>query len=761
MLKRFGFALYFLATAGCALITSRPDEPAEDRLSVFPTTGLDTRGALSIRWDDHMVPMIEAEKDEDVPYALGLIHAHLRMNQLELMRRLSQGRVSEMAGPLTVDYDHLIRILNFGKSTSATIAAMPLETLQWAERFLKGLNQYIQRDPSHVPPDLRALGIDRLEPWTLEELVTAWKFASLDVNWLVYFPYLQLVNKPEFAKAWKSLIDVGNQSVPSSLSMFDFTKTGSNSIVIGKAKSKSGHGMIANDPHLGLTIPNLWFLVGYKSPSYRAIGLMIPSLPAIVVGRNTDIAWGGTNMWGVSTHLFQLSEDQVARAEKRTETIKVRDWLNREVTIRTTEWGPVISDSAVFGHKLKPTSLKWVGHEVSDELTSFLKANRAQSALEFRQAFATYAVSAQNLLVADHEGNIGHVLAIRKPLRPDPTNKDLLQPTNNNWIGFKNPTELPFVYNPKSGYIASANNKPVDSENDLGWFYQSSDRVRRWQSLADASAESSVDTQTLKTWQRDTFSESSLNIVETLVSKISDLKRASAAKASSTERDDLKIATIERNSLWLALTQWNGFYSAESNGPVAFECLMSVMLPKLLKQDFKDRDILELLARSASWKSLAIDQLSQLDAHKTVELINGSIAQAEAHFRRHATWGDMHRVTVAHFLSNLPLIGARYKFDEFGIDGGSDTLFKTATPLNGEKATSSFGTNARHISDLASLDENYFVLFGGQDGWLKSKQTFDQVALWRSGNYLQLPLSDEKIPLVFKRELKLTSTQNH
>ncbi len=740
--------------SACSMITTRPVFTHEDRLAFFPTRNLPTTGTLTIRWEDHMIPFVEAEKDSDVPFALGLIHAHLRLGQLEWMRRISQGRISEMAGPFTINFDHSIRILNFGKAAAETFAAMPPETRQWTERFLEGINLYIKRNPDLIPVDLKALGISKIEPWTALELITVWKLASTDVNWMIYFSFLQAVAQSDDPKsieaAWEKLLAVGAQSVPSFSAaedplgqlLFSYTKSGSNSIVVGKSKSVSGHGLIASDPHLGLSIPNFWLIAGFKSPSYRAVGLMIPSLPVIALGRNPTLAWGGTNMWGLSSHLFALTDQEIAAAKSHEDVIQVRGWFNKTVTIRTTPWGPVISDSPFFKNKVKPTALRWVGHEVSDELSAFLKVNRAKTVLEFRSAFDSYAVSAQNFLAADVDGNIGHCLAVRHPLRPNPADHSLLQKTTNNWIGFKKPTELPFVYNPASGYIASANNKPVDSEPDLGWFYQSSDRIRRWKALADGVPK--IDLPLLKKWQLDTFSESSLKIVHSMVEKINSFYPTNGSGSP-----------LNAYAVWKRFKTWDGNYEATSDGPVAFETMMSVTLPALLQRRYPNPEALELLSKSPSWKVILLEELDGISAPDLEKILLKHVAGAEQLFSQYPTWEDLHRIEANHLLANVPLLGSRYRFLEFGTGGGSDTLFKTAAPMTGKKAASYYGTNARHVSDLSDLDENYFVLFGGQDGWLLSDHTLDQIPLWRSGSSIRLPLSDEQVPVIFNRAITL------
>lgn len=728
------------------MLTTRPSaETVVDRLKQFPTSELPISGTLSVRWDDHMIPFIEAEKDEDLPFALGMVHAHLRLAQLEIMRFASQGRVSELIGPFGVDVDRTLRILNFGKATNESIASMPAETKLWASRFVEGLNLYIGRNQDHLPVDLRALGVSKISPWTLEDLLTVWRLASIDVNWGIYFSALSKINQPDFEVVWKKMLELGAQSSPSFTTedqklgqlLFGFTKTGSNSIVIGKKKSASGAGIIANDPHLGMMLPSLWLIGGFHSPSYHALGLMIPSLPAIALGRNDAIAWGGTNMWGLSTYLYALTDEEAATAKSRTESISVRTWFNSKVTIRTTKWGPIISDSPYLKKMKRPIAFAWVGHEPSDELTAFLKANRAQNISEFRQAFDTYGVSAQNFLVTDRAGNIGHVLAYKQPLRPDSKNKDLLQPTSNFWTSFRKPTEMPFAYNPPKGYIASANNRPVETDPEIGWFFQSSDRIDRWQELVDKSGP--VDIEMLKKWQMDTFSPTGFRVQNELVRRL--------GSSRSPE--------INNSALWTEFKKWDGYYRADSRGPVAFETLMASFAPLLLSKKGFDENSIPTFVNSPSWKRLTLKEMSSLPDSEIEALTQSALESATPKFEKYQSWQEMHRLEVAHILARLPLVGSRYRFDEFGYGGGADTILKTSVSLSGEKATSGYGTDARHISDLSNPDENYFVIFGGQDGWLTSPQTSDQIALWREGKYIRLPLSKKNLPTVFTHELVL------
>ena len=213
------------------------------------------------------------------------------------------------------------------------------------------------------------------------------------------------------------------------------SRSGSNSLAIAGRRTKTGAALMANDPHLGLVLPNLWLLAGVKSPSFHAVGLMVPGLPFFAVGRNKMIAWGGTNMRAASSDLYDASKLAPGAITTRKETVKVRWWFDQEVSVRETALGPIISDAPLIETGTgKPLALAWVGHQQSDEITAMLKVSRAGSFAEFKKAFESFAVSAQNMLYADVEGNIGQVMAMRLPVRSARPPRDLVLDPNRNFF---------------------------------------------------------------------------------------------------------------------------------------------------------------------------------------------------------------------------------------------------------------------------------------------------------------------------------------
>src|SRR5262245_13832012 len=207
-------ALAFLLLGACALFTPLPRETTlADRLAAFPTKGLPLDNPVTLYWDDHQIPFIEAASDRDAAFVLGLVHAHLRLGQMEVLRRISQGRLAEMGGPLAIDIDHSLRILDYGKAAPAILAAMPTSTREWLDAFVAGVNHY-QATATTLPHEYALLGLAR-EPWRPEEIITVGRLASTDVTWLAWFRLLAQRDKPQWTALWPRIAAAGATSAPS------------------------------------------------------------------------------------------------------------------------------------------------------------------------------------------------------------------------------------------------------------------------------------------------------------------------------------------------------------------------------------------------------------------------------------------------------------------------------------------------------------------------------------------------------------------
>lgn len=742
-----GTVTVMTSLAGCAALSAK-QVTIEDRLEMFPGGTFPVDEPVTIRWNDHQVPFVEAQNDDDLAFALGLAHFHLRGGQMTLLKRIAHGRLSESAGPFTTEIDHALRIIDFAYASEDVVKNLPPDTKSWVANYVRGLNYY-QDNMKKRPPEFGLLNL-RKEPWRMEDVITIGRIASTDVNWLTLLGLMGERVKPEWEKTLANALEAGADPVTSFSGtrqralltdiLAGMSRSGSNSWAVSPEKSATGSALIASDPHLGLVLPNLWILAGMKSPNYHAVGFMIPGVPIVGVGRNPDMAWGGTNLRAAVSDLYDVARADNAQIVESESVIKTRLWFNKTVTLRRSAYGPILSDSDFLAKRPgEEIAIKWIGHEPRDQVTALLAAARASTPQEFREAFKTFAVSAQNMVFADKNGNIGQIIATTLPVRQyDSLDDIVLDPSDpkNEWQGYVNATDLPWALNPPEGFIASANNRPAITPVPLGFFFGGDDRVRRLQDVL--ASKDKITMADLTALQLDTKSPDAAAMNAVFVEEISRLE---GLEDQQTFIDDLK--------------KWDGDYQADSRGPVVFETLLYHLTPAVYGVETAE----EVPALQLQWHYLAkflVKDMKALEPETRRSMLRASVIAAAKDASNFENWGDMHQLKVGHLLSNAPVIGGRYVIEEFGVSGSRETPMKTAHNLVNEKHSASYGSQARHISDMSDMDENYFLLFGGEDGWIGSENFADMMPLWREGNYVRMPLRPETVAKEFKHVLTLS-----
>ncbi len=746
------FVLILLTTSCSTLLTYPDDLTQEERFADFPLQKAPIKNTVKIRWDSYSIPFIEAKNDSDLAFAVGAVHAHLRIDQLELLRLLSQGRLSEVAGPFSVveQVDYGLRMLNFSGAAKNSWAIMSEESREWITNFTAGLNWYI-KNLKKTPITHQAINRDVKEFTTLE-VITLSQVVASDLSWAIYIKYLKLAEN----KGWEKIFHRQLEEAKNSTATFDnskepaissliksFSKSGSNSVVVSGKKSDGPGALIANDPHVGLFLPNFWLLMGIKSPSYHAFGMMIPGVPIIGVGRNKHIAWGGTNMRGISSHLFDVSDLPESEITLRSETLK-RRWLwSKTVDIRETEYGPILSDLDFFDKEKLPfkVALDWVGRKGSDGIQTFLDVAKASNWEEFKKAFRAYNVSAMNMVYADDKGNIGMVAAYGQPVLKD-SNKtlELVKKRDNPIVRIKSPLEHPNPYNPSENFIASANNKPFESpEIPFAFGYANNDRVERLKEVT--SGKKKIKIEDLKKLQTDNFSRKSFQIAQRIVGAWNQTQE------------------FPKPTLIKELSQWDGHYKEDSSEALSFYGLSYSLWQHYLKR-WDDQPLIQQEEKdSMAWKDYLLTWLKDMPEERIVKLSKDSIVEVEEFKKEFNTWGEFLLQKQSTPLGMLPLVGERFRFENRAVSGSSDTVNKYNRRFDKEKEATSYGASARHISDLSSLDENYFVLNGGQDAWILNDQINDQAALWKRNEYIKIPLSWEKVKMYFSKKELLISPQ--
>ena len=716
------FFLFLIPSAlsGCVLFNRPPEAiPAGERLAALSSLPkLPVSDGSKILWNSYQVPYVIGETDRDGAFLFGLAHAHLRLGQMELFKRVGSGRLSEIAGPLVYDVDVAIRSLGIARAAKEIYTHLPDETREWIDAFTQGVNFY-KENVRELPHDFTIMGFDNSEPWRPEDSLIIARLTGADINWFAMLGLLKLKETESYERLYTLL-----QST---------AKWGSNSVVVDANRSATGSALVANDPHLGFTMPNFWIIAGLKTPSYKMVGMAVPGTPVFGFGRTPHLAWGGTNMRGWASDFVDVTDISEEKITRREESFGIRWWPDDSEEIRITPYGPIVSDLDVFDFpEGKDIALRWIGGLPIDDITPFLKASKARNGTEFRDAFQGYALPALNILYADNGGDTGHILATTLPKRnylfPDNLWRSM-KDSDADWANLQDASTLPAPEINKDGIITSSNNNPIPGKLPaVGWYFSPDDRALRAQSFLEQRKQ--ITLEDLKALQRDVYSAAGIKFRDALLGFFKDGKL---------DKDQKSVVQI--------LSDWDGNYSTDSRGAV----LIEVVLKSLAEDIYREREEeAQFLGRAQLLRMQVIHELQHMDKDLRHSYFLRALRKGKKPLESKTTWGDLHTLTVGHVLSGLPVIGSRYKIKDVPAPGSRQTFMKSAHGLVDAKHKARFGSQSRHLSDLSDLDANYFVLLGGQDGFIGSENFADQYSLWQNGEYIQMPLTDEIIEHFFR-----------
>ncbi len=465
------------------------------------------RGPVRIERDANGIPTIRAQSTDDVVFGLGFAHAQDRLWQLETHRRIGSGRLAEAFGVPAVESDKFLRALGVKRAAQAQWEKASPLLRDAMTAYAAGINAYATQSMKARPPEFVLLGLP-FEPWTPQDsfawaIMMAW---DLGGNWRTEMLRLRLALKMpvarinelippypgdtplvtnDYAALFRGLrLDgkLGDQALlhapPSGVE-----GVGSNNWVVSGSHSETGKPLLANDPHLKLSAPALWYFARLEAPGLRVAGATMPGLPGVVLGQNEHIAWGFTNTAPDVQDLYieRINPDDPStyqapqgwvRFETFNEILKVKGQADEALTVRATRHGPVISDAGIAegltGRKDKQSyalAMRWTALDADPgTMEASLALNRATSVAQFIQALAPYVAPMQNMVVADREGRIGVVSAGRVPLRKATNDLKGQVPAPGwdaryDWDGFLDAALTPREVDPPRGWIATANQR--------------------------------------------------------------------------------------------------------------------------------------------------------------------------------------------------------------------------------------------------------------------------------------------------------------
>jgi penicillin amidase len=704
---------------------------------------------VEIYIDSYGVSHIYAQNEEDLFLACGFIHARDRMWQMDFNRRLGFGRLAEVLGQRALEIDIIMRTLGLKEAVDRDRQLLSSRERKLLEKYSSGVNAWLLRSSIWREPEFFLLRY-RPQPWKIEDSLIIKTLMALSLCKDAVSEAVRskiLVDKgPELASR---LLEVGIESFPeeviaADLSAYfrDFNLGASNNWVISGRRTISGRPLLANDPHLRISLPSVWYEIHLACPEWEAIGVSFPGVPLVIIGHNQHIAWGLTNS-GVDVQdlsgevldesgQFYRRRGEWRSLRRRKELFWIRGQEDpKEIIIKWTEEGPLVTP--VLFTSSQPLSLRWIIYEGDRTFEALYRVNRARNWSEFRAALKLFGAPSQNFVYADREGNIGYYLSGRIPQRAPEAGLFILprEDRRTEWLGVIPEEEKPIIFNPSSGLIVTANNRLAarDYPYYLGQDWDINFRAQRIEELLRAREKHDV--YSLALIQQDVQNLLARSLVE-FIQKCS-FDQLEARKAQE------------------LLSHWSGQIDG---GPEA--ALFEVFLSRLWKNlyaDFLGEDF-PLYYHFFRRKEILFNQLARNNPEKLalilstsgeilmVEVIERSLAQAY-HFLREKfgesgnwKWSVLHSLKLNHPLGQSRIL-AFFNSRRIDMDGDMFTVKATF----GHELSTQWAPSYRQVIDLADWDNSVAVFSSGNSGHFLSKFYDNQTILWAAGKYHPLLFS--------------------
>jgi penicillin amidase len=756
------------------------------RQSLPQTSGLlklqGLAGEVEVLRDTNGVPHIYAGSIEDANFALGFVHAQDRLWQMEMSRRIGAGRLAEALGAPALETDRFMRTLGVRRAAEAGMRHYNAETRRVLEAYAAGVNAFLATKPV-LPPEFWLTRLSP-EPWSAADSVTWTKMMAWDLggNWRRELLRMRLAKTlptariqeflppypgdapevlPDLKELYRNLEKPTRELAERWGSDPDFP-VGSNNWVVGGARSASGKPLLANDPHLDLSAPPVWYFAHLHAPGIDVIGGSLPGVPGIILGRNERIAWAFTNTGPDVQDLYlekidasghYLTPEGARPFTVLTETIKVKDAADERLSVRISRHGPVISDvlpqaleAVPRGHAL---AFAWTALAEDDLTAQFgLKVARATDWASFLEAARDFHAPQQNMLYADVAGNIGFIAAGRVPIRKPENDLKGLAPAPGwdaryDWAGFIPFAELPRSYNPAAGAIVTANQKivPPGYTHTLTSEWEPPYRARRIAALLDA--EHAHTAASFARMQGDAVSLAAQEL----------LPKFLAAKPR----------TEEARRALQALSAWDGKMAADRAEPLILVAWWRELGRALYSDELGD-------AFARSWSPRAVFIANVLDdrdgqsrwcddvrtqrVESCGEILSASLEAALSDLRRRYgadparwRWGEAHPAYHAHRpFSRVPWLARFFELsvpsagDAYTINAGRSDFGDPAEPFASRHAAS-----LRAIYDLADPQASLFIHSGGQSGNPLSPHYRAFTAAWARGEYIPMVTERQRL----------------
>jgi len=770
-MKKLGYAvlallvLVVVGAAGARWYMGRAEpDPGRD-------AALAGLGAPVEVWRDSLaVPHLWARSEADLFRAMGYVHAQDRLWQMELFRRVADGRMAEILGPNLVDTDRFLRTVGMGRAAAEDERLLDPRARALLQAYADGVNAWMRENPGPLPPEFMVLRFEP-EPWRVRNTLSIAKIMAWDLaGWELDLDLQRAVDAvgpelgrdlmPAYPATGITIMEdvvvapataptaprVSGMAIPSvpplAAALVDGVSAAraSNAWVIGGSRTRSGKPILANDMHLALRAPALWYLAALHGGGFNVAGMTLPGVPVVIAGHSDRVAWGFTNGMVDDVDFFIEETDPADSTRYRTErgsepfivrhdTIRVKGEPPVVHRVRATRHGPVLSDvdKRSAGRVL---AMKWTALEPSREVSAFFGMNRARNAAEFVAAMRDFRTPHQNVVFADVDGAFGYQMGGRVPMR---RNAGAILPTRGwtgegEWGRYLDLSEHPHLLNPPRGYIVTANNLQSRAlYARIGTEYADPARAERITQMVLAGGRmTAADVARQQMDVRDLFALRHLPL---------------AIRAAGLAGDTAAARTLRA---------WDGGATPDSRAAALFYTWFDALRKLVGDDEFRGKPVYfgrgtldRLLARGGgAWvddvrtpKRETLDELSAAAMRQAVRTVAGR------------AWGEMHSTRMDHPLGVVSALDRAFGLNvgPFPSPGSSNTVNALGLGRKQAPYDNGYGPSQRHVVDMARVDdEGGFIIPTGQSGIPTSRHYRDQTPLWREGRLWRIPLDRRK-----------------
>jgi len=783
----------------------------------LPEDGVEIESAyikenIEIYRNEFRIPHIIAGNEYDAYFAVGYAQAEDRLWQLDFSRRTVKGELSEIFGNETLIIDKFMRALDIKTISTETLLKTNKKTISVLQAYSDGVNAYIENNLENLPFEFGALDY-KPKNWEPIDCIAIGKALSLEMSlgmW-VDITFGEIADK--FGKSFVKELTPGypddapcvldqfpgslqnpsptSNNISKQLSAiaknYDFngysdtlqiirellgitgSSSGSNAWAINRDKNKKSPGILANDPHLNLSLPPKWYQIHISYPGINLIGMTIPGIPFVVSGRNNNISWGITNLMADNFDYFVEKIDSTNKEyyfdnngiRKKfiysLDTIIIKNSEPLVYYSRKTERSIVISDFHLFNNPkdlilldAKSNSFlnkycltyRWTSTKIGDDISVFYKISRAVNWSEFKSALSNWISPCLNVVYADKSGNLGVQPAGVIPQRTPQADPDIPSPgwmTGYDWIGYIQVNDLGNLLNPPKKYVLASNHKlNRNPQPYITSFWEPSSRAERVDELLSETDKYYVrNAQIMQYDQLSPYAEDLLQITIPILERFS------------------KGLTPKERSYVKKLKSWDYIISANSESAALYNAFYKYLVYNTFHDDLGERlyrqylmisnihtrRLLEILADNSN-SLFDIRTTSQKEDRNFIifkslrDAVNEILSTNEG---KSVQWGDLHKLTLQHIFSKNQLLRPSVTIGPLDIGGNLTTInnseWKVYDPYN-----MVLGPSMRIISDMGD-SVVYTNLPGGTSGEPMSPHYGDQVQLWLKGGYVKIPVS--------------------